>query len=30
VAAPTNAASRGLRISINGTNYWIAVYPLNT
>lgn len=27
LAAPTNAASAGLRVRINGTNYVIAVYP---
>lgn len=27
LAAPTNSASAGLRVRINGTNYVIAVYP---
>jgi hypothetical protein len=27
LAAPTNAATAGLRVRINGTNYVIAVYP---
>jgi len=27
VIAPTNAASRGLTITVNGTNYVVALYP---
>jgi hypothetical protein len=28
-AAPTNAISAGFLISVNGTNYWMALYPVN-
>ena len=28
-AAPTNAISAGRLITVNGTNYWIALYPAN-
>lgn len=28
-AAPTNAASGGFVITVNGTNYWLALYPVN-
>ena len=28
-AAPTNALSAGRLITVNGTNYWIGLYPVN-
>lgn len=29
VAAPTNSASAGFAVTVNGTNYWMALYPVN-
>lgn len=29
VAAPTNSASAGFAVTVNGTNYWLALYPAN-
>jgi len=28
-AAPTNTASAGFTVTVNGTNYWLALYPAN-
>lgn len=28
-AAPTNALSRGFLVTINGTNFWFGLYPVN-
>lgn len=28
-AAPTNAITKGFLVPVNGTNYWIALYPVN-
>lgn len=28
-AAPTNSASRGLLVQVNGTNFWIGLSPVN-
>ena len=30
VAAPTNSASAGFAVTVNGTNYWLALYPANS
>lgn len=29
LAAPTNSATAGFLITVNGTNYWLALYPQN-
>jgi hypothetical protein len=29
VAAPTNALTKGFLVPVGGTNYWIALYPVN-
>lgn len=29
VAAPTNSASAGFAVTVNGANYWLALYPAN-
>lgn len=29
-AAPTNSASAGIRVRVNGTNYWIGLLPPNS
>ena len=29
VAAPTNSASAGFAVTVNGANYWMALYPVN-
>lgn len=28
-AAPTNAVSRGFLVTVNGTNFWLGLYPVN-
>jgi len=29
VAAPTNSPSAGFAVAVNGTNYWMALFPIN-
>jgi hypothetical protein len=28
-AAPTNDLSAGVSVTVNGTNYWLGLYPAN-